>query len=273
MMPKDDVQENLRLLCSYGKSTSDICRRAGFNRQQFNKYLNGHAQPSLGTLRKICDFFGLDDHEILLPHDAFKAIVRLRPPKLGVKWTHYETALDNLVQAAQTNQDVMERHAGYYHGYFAPEPARNILLRTLVHLYRENDAWLTKTIDRKLDEVFFVPARVKYTGVVMEAFQRITILEREVGSGRSIWATMLYCSDQDMPNYLSGLCMSVETEARHDISCIRTVWHYLGKKPDLRQALKMCGIVNQNAEIVPDIVREGTDNSRREGELILFPRM
>jgi len=272
-MPTTQIQENLRLLCSYGKSTSDVCRRAGFNRQQFNKYLNGHAQPSLSTLRKICDFFGVDDHEILLPHDAFKAIVRLRPPRLGVKQSHYDAALANLTQRSKTNQDLMSRHAGYYHAYFAPEPARNILLRTLVHLYQENDAWLTKTIDRKLDAAFFVPSRVKYTGVAMEAFQRITILEREIGSGRSIWATMLYCSEQDTPNYLSGLCMSVETEARHDISCIRGVWHYLGEKPNLRQSLEMCGIVDQSTETIPDIILEGTDNSRREGELILFPRI
>ncbi len=272
-MSSENVQENLRLLCSYGKSTSDICRRAGFNRQQFNKYLNGHAQPSLATLRKICDFFGVDDHEILLHHDSFKAIVRLRPPKLGVKQTSYEVALDNLTQRSKTNQSLMKRHAGYYHAYFAPEPARNILVRTLVHLYRENDAWLTKTIDRKLDEAFFVPSRVKYTGVALEAFQRITILEREIGSGRSIWATMLYCSEQDPPNFLSGLSMSVETEARHDISCVRGVWQYLGKNPDLRQALKLCGIVDQDAEDIPEIVLEGTDNSLRQGELILSPRI
>ena len=46
----------LRLLCSYGRSTSDVCRRAGINRQQFNKYLNGHARPSLPTLRRLADF-------------------------------------------------------------------------------------------------------------------------------------------------------------------------------------------------------------------------
>ncbi|MGC1426952.1 MAG: helix-turn-helix transcriptional regulator, partial [Albidovulum sp.] len=57
-MASDPIHDNIRLLCSYGQSVSDICRRAGFNRQQFNKYINGHAQPSLATLRRICDFFG-----------------------------------------------------------------------------------------------------------------------------------------------------------------------------------------------------------------------
>ncbi|SLN54892.1 Helix-turn-helix domain protein [Roseovarius albus] len=272
-MSSTSFQNNLRLLCSYGRSTSDVCRRAGFNRQQFNKYLNGHAQPSLATLRKICDFFGVDDHEILLPHDAFKAIVRLRPPNLGVRQTHFEAALDNLIQRSQTNHEILERHAGYYHSYYAPDPARNILIRTAVHLYKENDAWLTKTVDRKLDDVFFVPSRVKYIGVAMEAFQRITILEREVGSGRSLWASMLYCSEHAQPNYLSGLCMSVETEGRHDISCIRTVWQYLGTQPNLRDMLSKCGVVSKANENLPDIILEGTDNSRRPEELTLYPRI
>ncbi|MGB5837534.1 MAG: helix-turn-helix transcriptional regulator [Albidovulum sp.] len=272
-MESDHVRDNIRLLCSYGQSVSDICRRAGFNRQQFNKYFNGHAQPSLATLRRICDFFGVDDHEILLPHDAFKTIVRLRPPKLGVKRSSYERALDNVVQRSQANHDMLERHAGYYHAYFAPEPARGLLIRAIVHLYKENEAWLTKTVDRKLDGSFFVPSRVRYTGVAMEAYQRITILEREMGSGRSIWASMLYCSEHHTPTFLSGLCMSVETEARHDISCVRVVWQYLGKKPDLRRAVSMCGIVDQSVEAVPEIILEGTDNSRREGEQVLYPRI
>lgn len=272
-MRSDHVSNNLRLLCSYGRSTSDICRRAGFNRQQFNKYLNGHAQPSLGTLRRICDFFGVDDHEILLPHDAFKAIVRLRPPNLGASQTRFQAALDNLIQRVETNDEVLERHAGYYHTYSAPDPERNILIRAVVRVFRENDAWLSKTIDRKLDKAYLVPACVKYTGVVMEAFQRITVLEREAGRGRSIWATMLYSTEQLQPTFLSGLSMSVATEGSHEISCVRTVWHYLGKDPDLRMVLSRCGIVDSSIEDVPEIITEGTDNSRRDSEPILVPRI
>jgi transcriptional regulator with XRE-family HTH domain len=271
-MTSDHVQNNIRLLCSYGRSTSDICRRAGFNRQQFNKYINGHTQPSLATLRRICDFFGVDDHEILLPHEAFKAIVRLRPPSVGLQQSRFDKSVDNFIQASQTNQGLMQRHAGYYHAYFAPDPAREILVRTVVHLYQENDAWLTKTIDRKLDDVFFIPACVKYSGVAVESFQRMTVLEREMGSGRSIWVSMLYCSEHAVPNYLAGLCMSMESEGRHDISCTRMIWHYLGKTPNLRSILSMCGIVDRSVEKIPDIILEGTDNSMRRDELILSPR-
>ncbi|MDP5359080.1 MAG: hypothetical protein NWR52_02860, partial [Paracoccaceae bacterium] len=92
---------------------------------------------------------------------------------------------------------------------------------------------------RKLDDVFFIPACVKYSGVAVESFQRMTVLEREMGSGRSIWVSMLYCSEHAVPNYLAGLCMSMESEGRHDISCTRMIWNYLGKTPNLRSVLSM----------------------------------
>ena len=267
------LQENLRLLCSYGKSTSDICRQAGFNRQQFNKYLNGNTQPSLATLRKVCDFFGVDDHEILLPHDDFKTIIRLRPPNLGGKPTLFENAMNVLIQPARTDANLMERHQGYYHVYSAPITAGGTLIRSLVHLYRENEAWLTKTVERYSNEQTFIsPSTVKYSGIALEAVQRITILEREEGSGRSLWATMLFCSDQVRPNYLPGLSMMSETQGRMDINCVRTVWHYLGRKPNLREALQMCGTVDPSLETVPDIILECTDNSLRESEPVMAPR-
>ncbi|WP_299881419.1 helix-turn-helix transcriptional regulator [uncultured Sulfitobacter sp.] len=272
-MSNSHLQENLRLLCSYGKSTSDICRQAGFNRQQFNKYLNGHAQPSLATLRRVCDFFGVDDHEILLPHDAFKAIIRLRPPNLGVKPTLFENILNSIIQPSRTDTGLLERHEGYYHVYLAAPSAGGNLIRSLVRLYRENDAWLTKTVERySEDQTFISPTTVKYSGIALEAVQRITVLEREEGSGRSLWATMLFCSDQQRPSYLSGLCMMAETQGRMDINCVRTVWHYLGSDPNLRQALQMCGSVDQSSESVPDIILECTDNSLRENEPVMAPR-
>ncbi len=273
MMPNPHLQNNLRLLCSYGKSTSDICRQAGFNRQQFNKYLNGHAQPSLATLRRICDFFGVDDHEILLPHDAFKAIIRLRPPNLGVKPTLFEGILNGLIQPARTDAALLERHEGYYHVYVAPPATGGNLIRSLVRLYRENDTWLTKTIERYTNEKTFIsPSTIKYSGLVLEAMQRIAILEREEGNGRSLWVTMLFCSDQKQPSYLSGLCLMADTQGRMDINCVRTVWHYLGRDPNLREVLYMCGSVDQTAETVPDIILECTDNSLRENETIMAPR-
>ena len=40
----------------------------GINRQQFTKYLNGAARPSARNMRRICDHFGVEEEELLIPH-------------------------------------------------------------------------------------------------------------------------------------------------------------------------------------------------------------
>lgn len=74
-----NLSQNLRLLCSYYKSIAEVCRRLGINRPQFNRYLSGQHKPSANTLRRLCEFFGVDEQEILLPHGQFQRIVDVRP--------------------------------------------------------------------------------------------------------------------------------------------------------------------------------------------------
>ncbi len=268
----EHLPENLRLLCSYGKSTSEICRRAGFNRQQLNKYLNGHARPSLSSLRRLCDFFGVDDHEILLSSEEFRDLIRLRPPRLHADKTRLEFVLEKLISAPTTNQSVLEEHEGYYHTYTYPEPGRALFLRSLSRIYKEDGHWLSKSIERHLDAHFLLPSTLKYNGIVVEGFGRIAVYEREQGVGHSLFATFLYASDRAAPSFLSGLTSGFAPEGSHDVHCLRTVWQYLGKSPDLRFALRKCGAVDLSQETLPDFVIGGTDNRMSEGEAVFTPR-
>jgi transcriptional regulator with XRE-family HTH domain len=58
---------NLKRVASYYPSISEMCRKLEINRHQFMKYLSGASFPSRYTMRRICDFFGVDEYEILLP--------------------------------------------------------------------------------------------------------------------------------------------------------------------------------------------------------------
>ena len=59
--------QNLRKLCADQASISDLCRRIGVNRTQFNRYLSGTAFPRPDVLYRICAHFGVDAN-ILLYH-------------------------------------------------------------------------------------------------------------------------------------------------------------------------------------------------------------
>lgn len=272
-MKIDHLSENLRLLCSYGRSTSAVCRQAGINRQQFNKYLNGHAQPSLSTLRRLCDFFGVDEHEIFLDVTEFRELVRLRAPRFGGTKNALDDTVERLISAPRVNQTLLESHAGYYHTYSYPDPKRDYFYRSLSRIYRKDNVWLVKSVDRDLERQFVLPNMLKYTGLVLEGHNRIVICEREQVMGYAVFTTILYASEQTAPTFLSGLMTSMSPEGVHEISCVRTVWRYLGLKPNLREAIGECGIVDRKKETIPDIVIKCTDNRMVDGEDILSPRV
>ena len=117
-----------------------------------------------------------------------------------------------------------------------------------------------------------VPSRLKYAGIVMEGLDRIVINQREQGGGRSLWSTMLYTGPHGEPSFLSGLTLGMWPEGSHDINCVRTVWQYLGKSPDLRMALRQCGAIDLAADDLPEFVRQCTDNTRTEGEFVFFAK-
>lgn len=249
-----DLALNLRILCSYGRSTSDICRRLGLNRQQFDRYLTGKTQPSLSTLRRICDFFGVDEAEILMDPRAFADLVRLRPPRLGLKPSRFDTQVAMLVGRHGGTDGLLMRHAGFYHVYACPEPTRRYILRTLSWIGQIDGAWISKTIERHSPEEFALPSTLRYSGVVLEAHDRIIVQEREQGRGRGLWTTVLIASDH-LPNFLPGLVLGIAPEGSHDVSATRTVWHYLGQRIDVRAAMRACEVINPDVAELPEYVR------------------
>ncbi|MEZ5760364.1 MAG: helix-turn-helix transcriptional regulator [Paracoccaceae bacterium] len=260
---------NLRLLCSYGRSTSEICRRIGLNRQQVNKYLSGQTQPSLSTLRRICDFFGVDEAEILMPPRDFAALVRLRPPRLGPVQDRFAAQLDRLVDHGAGSAGLLERHEGYYHVHFSPDPDRDYILRALCRLYRVDNRWLSKTIERHGDEMFAVPSPLRFNGIAIEAHNRLIIHERETGMGRSFWSTMLIASEYAAPTFLPGLVLGIAPEGSHDIVATRAVWQFLGRKPNLREALRGCGVYAPDSPDIAEYVRSAWVSEMHLGQRLL----
>ncbi|WP_420546686.1 helix-turn-helix domain-containing protein [Curvivirga sp.] len=270
-MTDTDFCQNLRLLASYGQSTSEICRRLKMNRQQFNKYVNGHAMPSLSTLRKLCDFFGVDEHEILMPAEEFKQLLIIRPPQFGTEETPYSKTVNNLLNLEKSDKDMLSRHEGFYFSYTVLDPKEQLYLRALSRIYRQEDKWMVKTIERGMDEKFMLPATVKYSGVIVESSKRIAIHEKQITHGHSLHTSFLYSSEEGRPNFLTGLQMGILTVGSQEIQCVRTVWDFLGSDIDLRKALKNCGVIDANKVKVPDYVIDGTDNQLAPGDIYLTP--
>lgn len=263
-----DLAQNLRTLSSYGRSTSDICRRLGLNRQQFDRYLTGKTLPSLSTLRRICDFFGVDEAEILMTPRAFADLVRLRPPRLGLKPSRFDAQLAMLVGRHDGTDALLMRHAGFYHVYACPDPTRRYILRTLSWIGQIEGAWISKTIERHSPDEFAVPSTLRYSGIVLEAHGRIIVQEREQGRGRALWTTVLIASDH-LPSFLPGLVLGIAPEGSHDVGATRTVWHNLGASIDVRAAVRACKVISPDAPELPEYVRSLVASDQGPGMLQL----
>ncbi|HEY6610672.1 MAG TPA: helix-turn-helix transcriptional regulator, partial [Pseudomonas sp.] len=57
----EHLGHNLKLLCSHYRSIAEVCRKLGINRAQFNKYLGDQSRPTPYNLKRICDFFGVEE--------------------------------------------------------------------------------------------------------------------------------------------------------------------------------------------------------------------
>lgn len=76
--------ENLRRLSRGHSSVSDLSRKLGINRTQFNRYLSGESFPRPDVLERICTYFEVDARILLEPvADIPRGGQILTGPELG----------------------------------------------------------------------------------------------------------------------------------------------------------------------------------------------
>lgn len=263
-MTSRDLGVNLRLLCSYGRSISAVCRQAGINRHQLQRYLNGTAFPSLHTLRRLCDFFGVEEHEILLPASQFAALVKVRPPQLARSRDRIAEFMSGYVEAQ--DPALAARYVGYYHSYFQPNRQVPEVQRVLTRIGYEDRCLVTKTIEIYQTGTAGLPRVVKYEGIAYPSQSTLTIIERRPNELTSTFFTILYGLSEGDPTFLSGLVMGVAPDTSRDIYALRTCWRHLGRQPNVRAALRACGHLPIDSPEIGSYVRYCTTNEIAPGD-------
>ena len=269
-MATSDFSRNLRLLCGYGRSVSDICRRAGINRHQFERYLAGRATPSLHTLRRICDFFGLEDHEILLDHRAFGELVRIRPPRLERTRDRIAEFMDAL--AGDLDLAAARRYVGFYHAYFQPDRTIPELQRCLVRVTLADRCLVSTTVERYPKGRAGLPSTVKYRGILLPVGNKLIMLERQINDSESVFVTILDGTGYNELTYLSGIVTGISPDVPRTTYSLRTVWHYLGAEVGIRQRLAVCGQLPMESPEVSDYLRHCIENELAAGDPAFMPR-
>ncbi|MCB9946991.1 MAG: helix-turn-helix transcriptional regulator [Rhodospirillaceae bacterium] len=246
---------NLKLASSYYPSVSETCRRLAINRQQFMKYLAGTSFPSRHNLRRICDFFGVDEYEILMPQDQFRKIVRLRPNRGGEDVT-LPPRLPRLLAEAQRHRATLGKTHGYYYGYYHSFSLPGHILRSLVLIYGWNDYTVYKRLERVRHPREAGPPDVyKYAGIVSVVGDRIHMIDQETLTGSELTQTILFLNYRNRVTVLTGLTMGVSGADAHQPSAARIVMEYLGRNVNRRHAIAGCRLYPEDSEEISDHFR------------------
>lgn len=270
-MMKDPLPENLRLLCGYCPSVSYVCRSIRISRQQFTKYLSGKSTPSLNSFRKISDFFGVEETELLLPPGEFRELIALRPPSVGQALPSQDFISSSVHSNAQSRREI-KPYLGYYYSHFIVGNMPDRIIRALIQIYDYRGAILTQNLERYPESSDGAAQVSKYEGVALYNAERLFIYEKEKVSGKRIWQTVVYAADLQSSKYLSGLTMGIATDSVRDIACYRIIYSFLGREIDLRSALSGCGTFTLDSPEIPKYIRDRVTNEMHSSETAFKPR-
>lgn len=260
----DDFCRNLRMLCSYYRSIADVCRKLGLNRPQFNRYLSGKAKPSANTMRRMCDFFGVEEHEILMPYEQFQRLIQVRPQPSVVASPLQSSESEHLQRLRQFSASTVDRYLGYYFEYYFSMACPGKVLRTLVCIEKQGEGVYYQRTER-LREVKGGPVcHGRYVGVVNFLSDRIFMSDYETITGNEMTQTILFPSFKNRITRLSGLRIGVSGSGERMPCCARVVFEYLGESINLKRALRMCGLYEPNDSSIGASLRDALTNRMDE---------
>ncbi|MFZ9199480.1 MAG: helix-turn-helix domain-containing protein [Paracoccaceae bacterium] len=263
----DPLSENLKFLCGHYPSIAHVCRKVGINRQQFNKYLSGQMRPSRASMRKICDFFGVNEAELLLdPMDLQKIFeVRKRPVR--------ETALDgpiahlpNIYRSSLS----LDRYIGYYYRYFFAFGYPGMIVKSLLRITGDGRYYYTKNI-----EVLREPGNQrsitinKYLGVAFYLGDRIQLIEYEALQTNSISQSVYHPSYHSRVDKLIGIQIGAPTRKGRRPGASKVLLEFLGREIHTRQALSRIGLFEVGSPSIPPSIVDLIRNPMANGQYVL----
>lgn len=252
----EDLALNLRLLCSYYRSIAEVCRRLGINRPQFNRYLSGRYKPSASTLRRFCDFFGVEVHEMLLPHSQFQRLIEVRPRQPASAPGMDESIQKHLLMLTQAGSAGLDRYLGYYFEYYLSMSMPGKLLRNLVCIEQQGDQYVFQRTERMPTHPGEPTFHNRYQGLAWLLTDRLFLVDYETLNHHEITQTILFLNFRNRLSRLTGLKVGVSDNSERMPCCARVVYEYLGREVRLRKALALCGLYDPtDPDIDPAILR------------------
>ncbi|MHA6788186.1 helix-turn-helix domain-containing protein [Pseudomonas bijieensis] len=247
---------NLQQLCRHYRSIADVCRKLKFNRGQFNRYLSGHSFPTAFNLKRICDFFGVEEYEIAMPTEQFINLIGAQPKRLlrASEMSGPQRAMEHLKRSSSPRAQVL---TGYYHEYHYAMSDPGHILCSLVHIHEKDGYFVYERNERLQSSIPGVEdfECYRYMGVVYYLQDRVFLIDYEALTFNEISQTILIPSFKSRISRLNGLKMGVSACDHRTPVCSRVVWDFLGTDIDLHSAYRRVRLYRVDAEEIDSDLR------------------
>lgn len=258
----DTLGANLRLLCSHYRSIAEVCRKLAINRAQFNKYLAGQSRPTPYNLKRICDFFGVEDYELLLPPEQFVRLLGARGPD-QISGKRSDSLLELLKPLREQTGD-LRRYCGYYFEYSNCMSVPGYVLLSLVYLWEEDGDFLFERQERQersasADVQAEDWVRCRYLGATFQLQDRLFLMDYESLTLNEMSQTILIPSYKSRITRLNGLKTGVSSGDRRNPACTRVVWEYLGTEINRISAYRQVRLYRPDDPRIDADVRQRLD--------------
>ncbi len=242
--------ENLRSLCAERVSIAQVCREIGFNRQQFNRYLNGGGMPSAHNLRRISQYFGVSVETLVLSKDEFSVELEDLLPGDHHRSRH---SLDSMFEG---QAQYLRRYLGFYHGHFQTPTWTGSIIRTLVWLREEKGKVVSHTFERAYSDDGSVRQKTRHLGLVAYQGNRIYLIESANSEDSFMSSTIMFPAHRQQINLIQGLTMGVASRPRLTPYASPIIWKRIPASVSARRCLEQTGIFPETSTAIDPVIRK-----------------
>lgn len=233
----ENLAANLRRLCATRPSVSQVCREIGVNRQQFNKYLNGTALPSAHNLRRVCEYFGVDESEIFQPTQEFEKTAQATQSASGGPMQAFQRLFTE-------NMRKLREFEGLYHTFNRSPSWDGGIVCGLARLQEQNGLMVTRTFEFAAGPANAEREVAKYEGIACYRQELLFIVEYDLPGGGCLSQTVLNPPFRHQRRYLRGMASGVSWRPGRRPFTSPSIWRKVENATSIREAMSECGGVS-----------------------------
>lgn len=228
------------------------------NRSQLNRYLAGTSTPRTGLMRKICDYFGVELHELMLPQSSFEELIQSRGldnDSTGRLMRQYV----NKIMAR--NQPRIQNMTGMFWEYYASMSQPGKIIRNMI-VFEQNDHYMFyRRLERMGPHNKPCKHHFRYQGAALMTGDRIFMSDYEYSAEVELTQTVLYPDYAMRWTRIHGIKLGVSADSSHIPCAVRVVFERPPHSMRMMSVLRHCGLFDFDSPDIPEHVLAMIDNT------------